>query len=130
MKQVFTLLLALFVVSAVTAQQQQQQKKPDDVVKFQSETINFGKLKLGSPVTSTFTFTNIGKEDLLIENVTPGCGCTKSDFTKDVIKPGKTGTISATYNAATPGNFSKSIYVKFAGIDEQKVITIIGVVEQ
>lgn len=129
MKQVCTFIIALFLVNAVSAQQQQQ-KKPDEVAKFQSETINFGKIKLGSPVTTTFTLTNIGKEDLMIENVTPGCGCTKSDYTKDFIKPGKTGTISATYNAATPGNFSKSIYVKFAGIDEQKAITIIGVVEQ
>ncbi|HMO32594.1 MAG TPA: DUF1573 domain-containing protein [Lacibacter sp.] len=128
MKQLTVLLLAFCFTNAVVAQA--QQKKPDQVAKFTSETVNFGKIKLGNPVTASFTLTNVSGEDLMIENVTPGCGCTKSDFTKDFIKPGKTGTISATYNAATPGNFSKDIYVKFAGVDEQKVIRIIGVVEQ
>jgi hypothetical protein len=28
---------------------------------------------------------------------------------KEPIKPGKTGTITATYNAATPGKFSKQV---------------------
>jgi hypothetical protein len=54
----------------------------------------------------------------------------KSDFTKEPIKPGKTGKITATYNAATVGNFNKTVYVKFLGITEQKSVAILGVVEQ
>ena len=66
---------------------------------------------------------------MVIETVTPGCGCTKSDYTKEPIKPGKTGTITATYNAATPGKFTKSVRVKFLGVDEEQVLNILGVVE-
>ncbi len=126
MKHILVIFFSFVLVQAATG----QTKSPDAVAKFTSETVNLGNIKVGNPVTATFTFTNIGKEDLIIENVTPGCGCTKSDYTKEPIKPGKTGTITATYNAAAVGNFNKSVYVKFLGIDEQKTITIVGIVQQ
>jgi hypothetical protein len=126
MKRFAFAMLALFFLNVTIA----QTKKPNEVAKFSSETVDLGKIKKGNPVTASFTFTNISKQDLIIENVTPGCGCTKSDYTKEPIKPGKTGTVTATYNAAAVGNFSKSVYVKFMGIDEQKSISIMGVVEE
>jgi len=126
MKQFMILFAAVLISSSVMA----QSKKADEVAKFTSETVDLGNVKKGNPVTATFTLTNIGKEDLIIENVTPGCGCTKSDYTKEPIKPGKTGTITATYNAANAGNFNKSVYVKFMGIEEQKSISIVGMVKE
>jgi hypothetical protein len=126
MKQFFILFVAIVVSNSLFA----QSKKADEVAKFSSETVDLGKVKKGNPVTATFTLTNISKMDLIIENVTPGCGCTKSDYTKEPIKPGKTGTITATYNAATAGNFNKSVYVKFMGIEEQKSISIVGLVTE
>jgi len=69
---------------------------------------------------------NIGSEDLLIEQANPTCGCTISDYTKDKIAPGKTGTIKATYNAKNIGMFEKHLTVKFAGCDDMKSITIKG----
>lgn len=126
MKQVFIFFIALTIGNTIFA----QAKKADEVAKFSSETVDLGTVKKGNPVTATFTLTNISKQDLVIENVTPGCGCTKSDYTKEPIKPGKTGTITATYNAANAGNFNKSVYVKFMGIEEQKSISIVGVVKE
>lgn len=126
MKQFMIAFVALFVFTAVNA----QTKKPADLVKFTSETVDLGSPKVGNPVTATFTFTNNSKEDMIIEQVTPGCGCTKSDYTKEPIKPGKTGTITATYNAAAVGTFSKKVYVKFLGVDQQQELTIIGNVVQ
>lgn len=126
MKSVFAAFFALFLVTTVIG----QTKAPADVAKFSSETVDLGKPKVGNPVTATFTFVNTSKEDLVIETVTPGCGCTKSDYTKEPIKPGKSGTITATYNAAAVGNFTKKVYVKFLGVDQQKELTIMGVVQQ
>lgn len=126
MKHILFIALTLTFAHFATA----QSKKSDEVAKFNSETVDLGKLKLNNPVTATFTVTNIGKEDLVIENVTPGCGCTKSDYTKEPIKPGKTGTITATYNAAAVGKFTKTVSVKFLGVDEQKNLVIVGTVEQ
>jgi hypothetical protein len=128
MKLLFSAFLSFIIIHVATA----QTNTPTEVAKFKfnSETVDLGKAKVGNPVTATFTFTNTSNEDLVIETVTPGCGCTKSDYTKEPIKPGKTGTITATYNAATVGNFSKKVYVKFLGIDKQQELTIIGIVEQ
>ncbi|HEX4956707.1 MAG TPA: DUF1573 domain-containing protein [Lacibacter sp.] len=126
MKHILLIAFTLTFAHIATA----QTKKSEDIAKFNSETVDMGKLKLNNPVTATFTVTNIGKEDLVIENVTPGCGCTKSDYTKEPIKPGKTGTITATYNAAAVGKFTKTVSVKFLGVDQQKNLVIIGTVEQ
>ena len=105
-----------------------QTKKIGDVAKFSTQTVDLGRVKVGSPVTGTFTITNIGTTPLIIENVQPSCGCTKSDYTKAPIEAGKDGTITATYNAAVVGNFNKTVYVKFAGINEQVGLNIIGTV--
>lgn len=121
MKRLLFLVAAFSFSSVLFAQ-----KTAADVAKFTSETIDLGKLKQGNPTTATFTITNIGTEPLIIEQATPTCGCTIGDYTKSPIPPGKTGTITATYNAAALNHFDKHLTVKFAGIDEVKSITITG----
>lgn len=117
---VTALSLASFVFAQPTA------KTAADVAKFATETIDLGKVKQGIPATAVFTVTNIGKEPLIIEQANPTCGCTISNYTKEPIAPGKTGTINATYNAAGVSHFDKHLTVKFAGVDEVKSITISG----
>lgn len=102
------------------------QKTAADVAKFTTETVDLGKIKQGIPATATFTVTNISKEPLIIDQANPTCGCTVSDYTKSPIAPGKTGFITATYNAAGVSHFDKHLTVKFAGVDEVKSITITG----
>jgi hypothetical protein len=121
MKKVFITLLA-FTVSAVAI----AQKKVADVAQFKSETIDLGKVKQGNPPTAVFSVTNVSKEPLIIETANPTCGCTIGDYTKSPIVPGKNGEIKATYNAANLGQFTKTLTVKFAGVDELKSITIKG----
>ena len=102
------------------------QKKAADVVKFTTETIDLGKIKQGNPTTAVFSVSNIGSDPLIIEQASPTCGCTISDYTKEPIAPGRSGTIKATYNAVNIGAFEKHLTVKFAGIDEIKNITLKG----
>lgn len=115
----FTALAASLVMFAQT-------KTVADVAKFEKETIDLGKVKQGVPTTATFIVTNVSKEPLIIEQANPTCGCTIGDYTKAPIAPGKTGTITATYNAAAASHFEKHMTVKFAGVDEVKSITITG----
>jgi len=119
-KILFSAAILAFTASAFA------QKKVDEVAKFTSETINFGKIKQGVPTKGVFTVTNTGTEPLIIEQASPTCGCTISDYTKEPIAAGKTGVINATYNAANVGHFDKHLTVKFAGIDEIKSITLTG----
>mgnify|MGYP003340750263 CR=1 FL=1 len=122
MKKLLLSLLALASFTLTFA----QGKKADDVAKFDSETIDLGKIKQGNPTTATFKVKNISAEDLLIEQANPTCGCTISNYTKEPIAAGKYGEINATYNAAAIGSFEKHLTVKFAGTDEVKSITIKG----
>lgn len=121
MKKLFLSFAALTFSAMLFAQ-----KTAADVAKFASETIDLGKVKQGVPATATFVITNVGTEPLIIEQANPTCGCTMGDYTKSPIAPGKTGTITATYNAAAANHFDKHLTVKFAGVDELKSITITG----
>ena len=121
MKKLFIALLAFASTATVFAQ-----KKIADVAKLNTETFDFGKVKQNVPPTATFVVTNISSEPLIIETANPTCGCTISDYTKSPIAPGKTGTIKATYNAATVGAIHKTLTVKFAGVDELKSINLAG----
>ena len=80
-------------------------KSSADVAKFNSESIDLGKILQDHPTTATFEITNIGKEPLLIEQANPTCGCTIGDYTKEPIAPGNKGYIKATYNAKNIGMF-------------------------
>lgn len=102
------------------------QVKSDDIAKIKEETINLGKIPQGIPAVSTFIVTNVGKTDLIIESANPTCGCTVGDYTKSPIKPGQTGTITATFNAAGLGPIDKHMNVKFVGADDTKSIGFKG----
>lgn len=72
---------------------------------------DFGKIKQNAPVTYQFTFTNTGKAPLIISTVQASCGCTIADYSRDPIMPNGTGFVKATYNAATLGQFTKTVTV-------------------
>ena len=71
----------------------------------------FGNIPQGVPATGTFKFTNTGTAPVILSDVKGSCGCTVPEWPKEPIMPGKTGIIKATYNAANPGAFNKSITV-------------------
>jgi hypothetical protein len=84
-----------------------------DLAVFETPSLNhdFGKIKQGVPVTHEFKFINKGKVPMVITNVAASCGCTTPDWTRDPIAPGGEGFIKATYNAASPGAFNKTVTV-------------------
>lgn len=72
---------------------------------------DFGEIPQGTPVTTTFTFKNKGKVPVTISNVQASCGCTTPSYTKEPIAPKQKGEVTATYNAATVGEFNKTVTV-------------------
>lgn len=115
MKKLLLSLTALVLTTSIFAQ------SDSAVAKFNSTTIDLGKIKQDNPTTATFEVTNIGTEPLVIESATPTCGCTIGDYTKEPIAPGKSGFIKATYNAKNVGAFQKTLNVKFAGYDARPI---------
>jgi hypothetical protein len=116
MKKLFlTAIIAFGGLLTANAQTPDVQAAPSDnkvaEIKFEKETHDFGAIPQGTPATYEFSFKNTGKSPLIITNASASCGCTTPDWTREPIKPGKTGTVKATYNAASPGSFTKSVTV-------------------
>ena len=103
-----------------------QTSKPDDFAKFNTNKYDFGKIKQNVPATYTFEITNKSDKPLVIENAHATCGCTTPEDQKDPILPGKTAKIKVGYNAANLNHFDKTVYVKLAGVDEEKALGISG----
>jgi hypothetical protein len=101
-------ILALFIVSGFNTYC--QQSKP---LQFREETFDFGEVKEdGGPVTHEFLFTNNSGRPARILTVQASCGCTTPAWSKEVVPPGKTGFIQASYNPkGRPGFFNKTLTV-------------------
>lgn len=117
------MICAVVLGFAFTASAQDSQKAE---FKFNEEKHDFGKIPQGTPVTTVFEFTNVGKEPLILTEVRPTCGCTIADYTKTPVKVGEKGTIKITYNAAAAAPFNKTIVVKSNAVTPEKYLNIIG----
>lgn len=126
MKRTLLTVLIAFLVAPVFAQTAAVQKKAEDYIKFKETKFNFGKIKQGVPVTHDFNFTNISGAPVIIENAQASCGCTTPKWPQAPVGKGATDKITAGFNAAAPGPFTKEIYVKVKGVDVPFPITITG----
>ncbi|MCQ2251278.1 MAG: DUF1573 domain-containing protein [Bacteroidales bacterium] len=80
-------------------------------VKWDMTEYEFGEIPQDQPKTVEFTFTNTGDKPVFITNAEASCGCTKLEYVKAPILPGKTGKISTVFDAKEAGVFSKSVTV-------------------
>jgi hypothetical protein len=103
-----------------------QSKKAEELVKFSVVKHNFGKIKQGTPVTYDFEFTNVSGKPIVIESATASCGCTTPTWPQQPVAQGKGNKIKAGFNAAAPGPFDKTVFVKVAGVDQPVELRITG----
>ncbi|MFM1963602.1 MAG: hypothetical protein RLZZ172_2447 [Bacteroidota bacterium] len=121
------LMLSLVVsVVALAGFAQTSAKKAEDVVKFKEVRHNFGKIKQGVPVTYDFEFLNVGNDPVIIETATASCGCTTPTWPQQPVMKTKGDKIKAGFNAAAPGAFEKTVFVKIKGIDVPYELKIAG----
>lgn len=92
------------------------------------ETIDVGEIPQGTPKAIVYEFKNTGKTAVVITNVQGSCGCTATDYTKEPILPGKTAKVTATYNAANKGAFTKTVTVTTSAETTPKILTLKGTV--
>jgi hypothetical protein len=105
MKRISFLILSLVFTMGMMAQ--------TPAITFEKSTHDFGKIKEQDGLANySFTFKNTGTTPLVINRVNASCGCTTPNWSKEPILPGKSGTITASYNpAGRPGPFIKTITV-------------------
>lgn len=118
MKAIFTILFIGLISLSTSAQE----------FKFESETINYGKINKGANGERTFVFTNIGDEPLVIKKVQSSCGCTIPKKPEKPIMPGQKGEIKVSYDTKRVGGFSKSITIYSNAKNARKIIRIRGIV--
>lgn len=108
----------MFVASFANAQ---------GVIKFKTESHDFGKIEDGVQAVYTFEFTNTGTAPVVISNAQASCGCTTPDWTKEPVMPGKSGKVTASFNSqGRPGSFSKTVTVISNSETPQIVLSIKG----
>jgi len=61
--------------------------------------------------------------------VSASCGCTQPEWSKEPIKKGEKGYVKATYNAASPGVFNKTVTVVSNAKRGTVVLTLKGEVK-
>ena len=91
MKYLFIISSFLFTINTTNAQ------GTVPAMQFEVETYDLGPIKKGEKREFSYTFTNVGKEDIEIDLVS-GCDCTTLDWPRLPIKPGATGTIDAIFD--------------------------------
>ncbi len=74
--------------------------------------IETGDVPFGIPVERTIEAKNISNEDLILLEVTSGCHCAVTDWTKEPIPPGQSGFIRVVFDAQKEGDFYKVIAIR------------------
>ena len=95
---------------------------------WKAETVDVGEIPQGTPKVIVYEFKNTGKTAVVITNVQGSCGCTATDYTKEPILPGKSAKVTATYNAANKGAFTKTVTVTTSAETTSKILTLKGTV--
>lgn len=127
MKKISVLFSALLLISATSIFAQTTTPKPAEKLWLSEEKHDFGKISQGTPVYTFFELKGVG-EDLKLEMVQAGCGCTTPEFKAGTYKAGESVKIKVGFNAAAPGPFNKPVTI-FYNDGQQKVIYISGEVQ-
>lgn len=122
MKRILSFIVCIAVAATSYAQ-------TGEKIEFKSTEFSFGKIKQHKPVTTEFEFTNNLDKPLIVESATAECGCTTPEYPKTPLMKGKSASIKVTYNAESPGKFTKKVTVIFANKKEPVILVIDGEVE-
>ncbi len=131
-RAIFCLTLALFSMVGF-AQNEQPQKTNKNIkgaeIAFDNLSFDFGTLKVGDIKHGSYTFTNIGKKPLILDDVKTSCTCTTIEYPKAPTMPGQQGEIKVTYSADTPGSINKWITVLSNAETDRVILKTAGKVE-
>lgn len=97
-------------------------------LQFDAEKYDYGTVAEGTIISHTFNFKNTGDQPLIINKVSPSCGCMVSSFSKEPIPPGAEGSVAVKFNTkARPiGHNIKSFLVYSNSVNQPHTIYLKG----
>jgi len=82
------------------------------VITFDKTEHDFGEIVNGTPVETTFTYTNTGKAPLVVTNIKSTCGCTvPKGWSKDPLAPGESSSFTVKFNGKGANKVSKTVNI-------------------
>lgn len=109
-------IVSILWLSVATAFAQNVTPESIDGAKFRFEggdVYDFGEVKRGPGAFHKFEFENVGNQPIIIQNVTPSCGCTNVDWIKSPVLPGQKGWIQLSLKTEEQhGFFNKEVYIQ------------------
>jgi len=113
----FVLLLVVGACNESASKKVNQEKATENTEKkgaamaamsFNKSSHDFGTIKEGETVQTTFSFTNTGQTDLIIVDAIGSCGCTVPNYPKNTpIAPGATGEIVVSFDSSNKPNMQQ-----------------------
>lgn len=125
-------LYQIIILSVLTCCYAAAQTKVGGLVEFDRTVYDFGDIQISQgAVSCSYHVRNISAKDVTIFNVISSCGCTEASWTKETLKPGGTGTITATYkNEDGPYPFDKTLTVYISDLKQPVVLRFRGVAHE
>lgn len=129
MKRTIAFILAALILSCTILT---GQTKFSGKVEIDNTIHDFGDVYMSEgPVSHSFNVKNIGNDNVTILSVVSSCGCTDVTWTRNELKPGASGKISATYsNDEGPYPFDKTLTVYVSDINKPIVLHLRGTSRQ
>lgn len=128
MKKILLIIIAAVIPLAVMAKKNNPEGQGS--IAFEETVYDFGTIPENKgAVSHEFEFINSGNGNLVILDATAQCGCTRPEYSKSPIGPGKKSKLKVTYNPlGRPGSFEKTVTVKTNGKPSKTRIKIKGIV--
>ena len=126
------ILLSAAVAILTSAGVASAQSQFGGIAEFDKTVHDFGEvLTTDGPLSCKFTVSNISAKPINIVTVVSSCGCTDVTWTREAIEPGKTGTVTATYqNEDGPFPFDKTLTVYLAEYRQPVILRLRGTVRE
>ncbi|MCF6296674.1 MAG: DUF1573 domain-containing protein [Flavobacteriaceae bacterium] len=94
-------------------------------ISFDKSEHDFGVIEEGDIVETVFTFTNLGKSELIIFSAKGTCGCTVPEWPKEPILPGERGEIKVKFSSKDRSNKQQKSVTIATNADEGEVTLVI-----
>jgi hypothetical protein len=101
------------------------------VLRFETDSYDFGTISQGEKVTRKFPFRNAGEAPLVIASIEPSCGCTVAEEApEEPIMPGGRDTLTVTFDSkGHSGQQNRSVSIVANTSPKTTVIRVKGMVK-